>query len=95
MRPGIRSLRLRGPSAARCAPDPGFGRTGSGGLLSRTAARCVEAGPHEKEDAPDLFDLDDFGYAAATGDGTVEDPHVAAARRAAAECPAAAVRLLS
>ena len=47
------------------------------------------------EIAPDLFDLDDFGYAAATGDGPLHDPQLEPARRAAAECPAAAVRLLS
>jgi ferredoxin len=41
-----------------------------------------------------LFDLDGFGAAAATGDGTVQDLQLEPARRAAAECPAAAVRLL-
>jgi ferredoxin len=41
--------------------------------------------------APELFDVDDFGYATATGDGTVPAELEAKARLAAANCPEFAV----
>lgn len=41
--------------------------------------------------APDLFDLDDMGMSAATGQGVVPDDLVGAARRAEANCPEHAV----
>ncbi len=41
--------------------------------------------------APDLFDLDDDGYATEKGDGTVPEDRQAAARRAIAGCPAHAI----
>jgi ferredoxin len=37
----------------------------------------------------------EFGYAAASGDGTVPPDQIEAAERAIAECPAAAVRRLA
>jgi len=39
-----------------------------------------------------LFVLDEFGYAATPGDGTVPPEQIEAAERAIAECPATAVR---
>ena len=41
--------------------------------------------------APDLFVLDDFGYAAAAGDGTVSPERVELARLAADNCPEFAI----
>lgn len=45
---------------------------------------CVEA-------APDLFELDDWGYASVIGEGVPADED--AARRAAAGCPEGAIRI--
>jgi ferredoxin len=41
--------------------------------------------------APELFDVDDYGYATATGDGTVPAELVGKAQLAAANCPEFAV----
>jgi ferredoxin len=43
--------------------------------------------------APELFDVDDFGYATASGDGVVPDQLEAKARLAAANCPEFAVMI--
>lgn len=43
--------------------------------------------------APDLFDLDDDGFAAAAGDGTVPAGREAAAELAADNCPEMAVHV--
>lgn len=44
--------------------------------------------------AEDLFDLDDFGYASASGDGEVSPDRVEAAREAVASCPVRAISLI-
>jgi len=41
--------------------------------------------------APELFDVDDYGYATAAGDGVVPPELEAKARLAAANCPEQAV----
>jgi ferredoxin len=41
--------------------------------------------------APELFTLDEWGYASATGDGTVAEDQREPALRAVRECPAQAV----
>jgi ferredoxin len=41
--------------------------------------------------APELFDVDDYGYATAAGDGTVPADLEGKARLAAANCPEFAV----
>jgi ferredoxin len=41
--------------------------------------------------APELFDVDDYGYATATGDGTVPPELADKAKLAAANCPEYAV----
>ncbi|MFW3171792.1 ferredoxin [Geodermatophilus sp. CPCC 206100] len=46
------------------------------------------------ETAPDLFELDDFGYATARGDGLVGEEHRAAVQEAITACPVAAIRVL-
>lgn len=43
------------------------------------------------EIAPDLLQLDEWGYASVIGDGVPADPD--AARRAAAQCPEAAITI--
>jgi ferredoxin len=43
--------------------------------------------------APDLFDIDDDGYASAAGDGTVPQDHADAAELAADNCPEQAITL--
>ena len=47
---------------------------------------CVEV-------APDLFELDDWGYAVAVGDGEVADGQQELAREAALQCPMNAITL--
>ena len=46
------------------------------------------------EEAPDLVDLDDFGYSAVKGDGEVPPAREDAARAAFDLCPVKALRLL-
>lgn len=41
--------------------------------------------------APELFDVDDYGYASEKGDGTVPPDLEEKARRAAANCPEYAI----
>jgi ferredoxin len=43
--------------------------------------------------APELFDVDDYGYATETGDGTVPPELVDKARLAVANCPELAITL--
>jgi ferredoxin len=43
--------------------------------------------------APDLFDVDDLGFAHELGDGTVPPEHETAARLAAANCPEYAIEI--
>ncbi len=43
--------------------------------------------------APELFDVDDLGYAHELGDGTVAPQHAAGARLAVANCPEQAIEL--
>ena len=43
--------------------------------------------------APDLFDVDDLGYATAVGDGTVPAGDEDKARLAAANCPELAIEI--
>ena len=43
--------------------------------------------------APTLFDIDDYGFASARGDGTVEHDLEPAARAAVLNCPERAVTL--
>jgi ferredoxin len=44
--------------------------------------------------APELFDVDDLGYATAIGDGTVPAGMEEQARLAAANCPELAVEIM-
>jgi len=46
------------------------------------------------ETAPDLFELDDFGYASAASDGRVPEERAEAARAAVKACPAGAISLV-
>jgi ferredoxin len=46
------------------------------------------------ETAPELFELDDFGYATARNDGTVPEEHRSAAEKAIVACPITAIRVL-
>jgi ferredoxin len=43
--------------------------------------------------APELFDVDDYGYATAIGDGTVPPELEDKARLAAANCPEVAITI--
>jgi len=43
--------------------------------------------------APELVDLDDWGYAGLLGDGSVPDAHADSAREAVELCPAKALRV--
>jgi ferredoxin len=43
--------------------------------------------------APDLLDLDDWGYAGLLGDGAVVDDHQSQAREAVAACPVTALKV--
>jgi ferredoxin len=45
------------------------------------------------DEAPQLFSLDEWGYAVVHGDGDVASDDAEAARRAAAACPALAIAL--
>lgn len=45
------------------------------------------------EKSPELFELDDFGYAIARNDGTVREGHEAEARAAIGVCPVSAIRI--
>lgn len=45
-------------------------------------------------EAPNLFELDDFGYATAVGAGLVPGGDEQIARDAVAACPVAAIRVL-
>jgi ferredoxin len=59
-------------------------------VLDQTACQgygmCQEA-------APDLVDLDDWGYAGLLGDGTVTGDQQGQAREAVAVCPVAALKV--
>ena len=44
--------------------------------------------------APELFDVDDLGYATAVGDGTVPEGSADKARLAAANCPEHAIEIV-
>jgi ferredoxin len=44
--------------------------------------------------APDLFELDDYGYAHATKDGQVPDDQVEKAQLAIANCPENAIEVV-
>jgi ferredoxin len=46
------------------------------------------------EKAPDLFELDDFGYATVLNDGVVAAGNEECAREAVTICPAQAIRVL-
>ncbi|MGA4538968.1 ferredoxin [Uniformispora flossi] len=46
------------------------------------------------EHCPSVFSLDEWGYAAVAGDGTVPADAEEAARTAAADCPEGAISLL-
>ncbi|MEZ5853627.1 MAG: ferredoxin [Hyphomicrobiaceae bacterium] len=43
--------------------------------------------------APELIDIDDFGFAHAVGDGRVPEAHADAARKAVRNCPEFALKL--
>jgi ferredoxin len=45
------------------------------------------------EDAPEVFQLDDWGYAVALNEGVVAAEHEAGARRAALDCPMNAIAI--
>jgi ferredoxin len=45
------------------------------------------------QEAPDLVDLDDWGYAGLSGDGTVPADRQSVAELAASACPVAALKL--
>jgi ferredoxin len=61
--------------------------------LAVDAAACQAYGLCEGE-APDLVDLDDFGYSAVKGDGEVPPALEGAAQAAVDICPVKALRLL-
>jgi ferredoxin len=61
--------------------------------LAVDAAACQAYGLCAEE-APDLVDLDDFGYSAVKGDGEVPADRQAAAEAAVEVCPVKAMRLL-
>jgi ferredoxin len=61
--------------------------------LAVDAAACQAYGLCADE-APDLVDLDDFGYSAVKDDGEVPADHEAAASAAVEICPVKALRLL-
>jgi ferredoxin len=44
--------------------------------------------------APDLFDVDDYGYSTAAGDGVVPPDQIDKARLAVANCPEYAIELI-
>jgi len=41
--------------------------------------------------APEVFEVDDYGFATVQGDGTVPDEHVEAVKHAVANCPELAI----
>lgn len=61
--------------------------------LAVDAALCQAYGLCEDE-APDLVELDDFGYSGIRGDGEVPADREEAARAAIEICPVKALRLL-
>jgi ferredoxin len=61
--------------------------------LAVDAAACQGYGLCEAE-APDLVDLDDFGFSAVKGDGEVPAERASAAKAAVEICPVQALRLL-
>lgn len=61
--------------------------------LAVDASVCQAYGLCEDE-APDLVDLDDFGYSAVKGDGEVPPDREQAAQAAVDMCPVKALRLL-
>lgn len=61
--------------------------------LAIDAAACQGYGLCEEE-APDLVDLDDFGFSAVKGDGEVPADREGAAQAAVEICPVQALRLL-
>jgi ferredoxin len=61
--------------------------------LAVDAAACQAYGLCAEE-APDLVDLDDFGYSAVKGDGQVPADREDVAMAAADICPVKAMRLL-
>jgi ferredoxin len=61
--------------------------------LAVDAAACQAYGLCEGE-APDLVDLDDFGYSAVKGEGDVPAGREQAAQAAVDVCPVKALRLL-
>jgi ferredoxin len=61
--------------------------------LAVDAAACQAYGLCAEE-APDLVDLDDFGYSAVKADGDVPPSREDAARSATDICPVQALRLL-
>jgi len=48
-----------------------------------------------KEEAPDLVELDEFGYSTPVGDGTVTEGQQSDAESAVRVCPAKALRLVT
>jgi ferredoxin len=60
--------------------------------LSVDSATCQAYGICQEE-APALVDLDEFGYSAVLGDGSVQPGQAEAARSAVVGCPAKALRL--
>jgi ferredoxin len=61
--------------------------------LAVDAAACQAYGLCAEE-APDLVDLDDFGYSAVKGDGQIPTEREPAAGAAVEVCPVKAMRLL-
>lgn len=47
------------------------------------------------EAAPELLDLDNWGYAGLLGDGSVPGAHAGSANEAVAVCPAKALKVLA
>lgn len=60
--------------------------------MSVDSAQCQGYGVCAEE-APDLVELDEFGYSSVVGDGTVPPDEEAVARVAADSCPVQAIRL--
>lgn len=58
----------------------------------RVDPTCCEAYGFCMEEAPDLFDVDDWGYAQLKNKGAVPPERIDAARRAVRACPVKAIR---
>ena len=83
-----------GPTGLACPAPMTVGHDGrQGGLLVRISVDADKCQGHNRcySLAPELFDVDGYGYATAAGDGEVPAGMEDKARLAAANCPEYAV----